>query len=428
MEPENFMLGKKVSQPLSTSPIIMAAVLIMTVVFAPGAWAASKYKTLYKFTGGADGDVPVGGLIFDAAGDIYGIAASGGNGDGVVYELTPKQDGSWKERVIYRFAGGTDGSDPGAGLTFDHAGNLFGTTYFGGAQNVGTIFELTPNSDGSWKESVLYSFCSLTHCSDGANPLAGLIFDQDGDLYGTTSAGGAYGWGSVFELTPNAGRTWEERVLHHFTGGKDGFYPSAGLIFDNAGKLYGTTNGSGEFGCSGTSCGVIFELKPSSNGQWTEKVLHTFNGKDGRNPYAGLIFDHGGNLYGTTVGSGNGTVFKLTPNRDGSWTENVLSRFTRRQDGQWPYDSLTFDQVGNLYSVTLRGGSLNKCSGYGCGVVFKLAPNPTGGWNETVLHDFLDLPGFGPFGALIFDAAGNLYGTTSGNRPTTHGSVFEITR
>jgi uncharacterized repeat protein (TIGR03803 family) len=371
---------------LSTLEAVMLVVIIVIPVLTPGAWAQSKYKTLYKFSGGKDGKFPQAGLIFDQAGNLYSTTLRGGaHGGGTVFKLTPNADGSWRESVLYSFCSRTncgDGENPIAGLTLDTTGNLYGTTIFGGANGGGgTVFKLAPNADGSWRESVLYSFC--LNCSDASGPFAGLIFDQAGNLYGTTSGGGALNQGAVFKLAPNADGSWRESVLYSF--------------------------------CSLTNCA------------------------DGRGPQASLIFDQAGNLYSTTLSGGGphnlGTVFKLTPNADGSWRESVLHSFCSRTncgDGELPYvASLIFDQAGNLYGTTSEGGDLS-CNnpGYGCGVVFKLVPNSNGGWKETVLHTFFDHPGVYPLTGVIFDPAGNLYGTTLGDgreNRGTFGSVFEIT-
>jgi uncharacterized repeat protein (TIGR03803 family) len=272
--------------------------------------------------------------------------------------------------VLYSFCSWTnctDGRQPQAGLIFDAAGNLYGTTAFGGYYGLqtgyGTLFELTPAGGGSWTEQVVHNF---NHdFTDGDEPYAGLIVDAAGNLYGTTSGGGTIGYGTVFELTPTGGGTWTE-VLHSFGDGTDGLYPWAGLIFDAAGNLYGTTSEGGTY-----DGGTVFELTPAAGGGWTEKVLHSFgNGNDGAYPhYAGLIFDAAGNLYGTTSGGGTyggGTVFELTPAGGGSWTETVLHSFGNGTDGAEPYAGLVFDAVGNLYGTTLGGGT------YNYGTVFEL--------------------------------------------------------
>ena len=420
-------------------------VIVITLMLAPGAWAQSKYKTLYKFKGGKDGNQPRASLVLDAAGNLYGTTFAGGNQSllcpnpnsecGTAFTLTPNSNGSWSEKVVHTFCSVTncsDGSNPQAGLISDQAGNLYGTTYSGGGgYGGGTVFKLAPSADGSWTESVLYTFCSLTHCSDGAGPAVGLIFDQ-GNVYGTTWAGGAQSYGVVFKLTPNSDGTWTESVLYSFcslTNCGDGRNPFPGLIFDSAGNLYGTTWGGNVSYCNDAGCGTVFKLTPNADGSWKESVLHTFcsfkNCHDGEHPYAGLIFDTAGNLYGTTnwggAYNGNGNVFKLTPNANGTWTETVLHQFTGGKDGGVPMAGVVFDTTGNLYGTTTEGGA------HGYGVVFKLTPNLNGGWHETVLHDFLDHPGAYPWAAPIFDAAGNLYGTTYGDGTTTHGSVFEIT-
>jgi uncharacterized repeat protein (TIGR03803 family) len=221
-------------------------------------------------------------------------------------------------------------------------------------------------------------------------------------------------------------------VLHSFKGGADGSYPDHGsMVFDTAGNLYGATAAGGKGSCYvwARGCGTIFELTPNSDGTWTEQVLHRFSGNnDGATPEPTLIFDKSGDLYGTTLlggAHGVGNVFELMPNAGGSWKEEVLHQFKGGSDGPWA--GVIFDQAGNLYGTTLDGGNLSVCGGQGCGVVFKLAPNSNGGWSETALHRFADHPSAYPNAGLILDAAGNLYGTTYGDGGKTRGSVFEIT-
>jgi uncharacterized repeat protein (TIGR03803 family) len=267
---------------------------------------------------------------------------------------------------------------------------------------------------------------------DGFTPYAGLIFDAAGNLYGTTYGGGTYGGGTVFEVSPGASDQWSEKVLYSFGSGKDGVTPQGGLIFDGKGNLYGTTSFGGAFGGYGT----VFELSPS-NGQWTESVLHAFNQKDGAWPwYARLSFDTAGNLYGTTSSGGNqdcnggnnsgcGEVFQLVPS-NGQWTESVLHFFSSGNDGAYPYAGLVFDQAGNLYGTTTEGGNPKCLGGNGCGTVFRLRLS-NGQWAETVLHAFFAKAGDGPAASVIFDTAGNLYGTTSGGGAFGFGNVFEVT-
>ena len=229
--------------------------------------------------------------------------------------------GTWgAEKKLHNFIrNGTDGIYPSAGLIFDTDGNLYGTTYGGGDYYRGTVFEMTPNGSGGWTEKKLHNFGNGT---DGANPQDDLIFDAAGNLYGTTGEGGSNacggpGCGTAFELMSDGGGTWTEKRLHNFGNGTDGVYPYGALIFDADGNLYGTTYGGGSNACTGFGCGVAFEMTPNGSGGWTEKKLHNFgSGTDGANPSASLIFDAEGNLYGTTTYGGShngGTVFEITP-------------------------------------------------------------------------------------------------------------------
>ena len=397
------------------------------------AWSHGKYRTLHEFVLNRGGLALAAGLVFDQEENLYGTTLGGGNsGSGVVFRLTRDADGKWRETLLHEFTGGKDGSEPVASLIFDRVGNLYGTTSQGGDGKAGVVFRLTPKPDGSWAEDVLHAFCSFSLCDDGSDPQSSPIFDQAGNLYGTTNQGGVSEAGVVFELTENADGKWQEKILHQLTGGMDGGNPQSSLIFDQAGNLYGTTNQGGIGGA-----GVVFELTENADGKWQEKILHQFTGgADGGNPRSSLIFDQAGNLYGTAAFDGYygecsygcGVVFELTPKSDGSWTDSVLHSFTGGRDGQYPFAGLTFDKAGNLYGTAEEAGNLTRCSGHGCGVVFKLTPNANGGWNETVLHTFLDQPNAFPFAGVIFDSAGNLYGTTYGDQGTAFGSVFEILR
>ena len=396
---------------------------------------AGTYNILHLFTWAKN---PSGNLTFDAAGNLYGTTQSGGStkcplGCGAVWKLAPSPKGTWTVSILHSFTGGADGGGPFAGVIFDAAGNLYGTTFYGGADDAGVVFKLAPNPDGAWTESVLYSF--TPGGADGSIPLDGLTFDAAGNLYGTTASGGSScsifaGCGVVFKLAPNPDGTWTESVLYRFTGGADGAQPSAGVIFDAAGNLYGTTAVGGACTYAG-GCGVVFKVAANPDGTWTQSVLYNFTGgADGAIPLAGLAFDATGNLYGTTSGGGAdgyGVVFKVAPNLDGTWTESVLYSFTGGADGVHPYAGVIFDATGNLYGTTGFGGTYSAPCPNGCGVVFKLSPSSSG-WSETVLHSFLGF-GAGPAAAVIFDPAGNLYGTTSdGNHAYNYGLVFEITR
>jgi len=422
---------------------VVTVALIVISVLAPGASAAGKYKILHQFSGTDGSDPEDNLLIFDAAGNMYGTTYSGGAyGEGTVFNLTPNSDGTWTESVLYSLAGGSDLRNPMAGVISDSSGNLYGTGIGGGAYGGGGVYELSPNDDGTWTESVLHSF---TGGSDGRNSIGGVIFDSAGNLYGTTANGGASGHGVVFRLTPNSDGTWTESVLYSFKGGKDGTYPDhASLIFDTAGNLYGEAGMGGRGNCNWVrhGCGTVFELTPNSDGTWTETVLYRFaGGNDGATPESTLTFDQAGALYGTTHwggggscagngGKGCGTVFRLAPNSKGGWTEQVIHRFQTR-GGAEPWGGLVFDASGNLYGTAFVHG-LGSCSvggyGKGCGTMFELVPNSKGGWTEEVLHRFSKSPGGNPFGSVVFDANGNIYGVASGEGTHgAHGFVFEIT-
>lgn len=429
----------------STIIIGILTVLTVTLILNSIAGAQVKYKTLYKFSsdGLYGGGYPrTHGVILDAAGSLYGNEINGGgDGYGAVYGLTPNADGSWTQHVLHTFDW-NDGSNPAGSLIFDADGSLYGTAIYGGgsqgcyfAGDCGVVFKLSRNGDGSWTESVLHTFTG--EGGDGSNPDGTLIFDAAGNLYGTSEWGGG-GWGTVFELTPNSDGSWTYHTLFGFDNGSDGGYPwSDALVFDASGNLYGATAYGGNYGCSprGNGCyglGVVFELTPNAGGTWSEKVLHSFTaGEDGANPTGSLVLDASGNLYGTTFWggayNGNGNVYKLTPNSDGTWTEHVLHQFTGGKDGGAPFGGVVLDAAGNLYGTTTVGGDLNYCNGAGCGVLFMLTPTPSGGWKGRVLHAFANMPGAHPYSTVIFDAAGNRYGTTDGDGTKTFGTVYEIT-
>lgn len=388
--------------------------------FSSEASAQSHFKVLYEFDRNGYSEAPV---IFDAAGNLYGVTAGNlRSTHGAIFVLKPNSDGTWTETTIYTFTGGRDGAYPLAGLLFDADGNLFGTTTEGGDFSYGTIFALRPNPDGSWTENTLLSFSGG---ADGASPEAGLTIDSAGNLYGTTVGGGVSinCCGVVFEMVRYPDWNWTYRVLHTFTDGTDGKQPQAVLVFDAAGNLYGTTSGGGTGTCA-VSCGTIFQMTPNLDGSWTENVLYNFIGsRDGDSVRAGVIMDESGNLYGTSAFGGTysrGTIFQLKPNSDGSWTLHPLHQFTNGKDGGNPLATLVFDAAGNLYGTTNDGGI------YGCGVAFQLKPTTSGTWTLTALHQFsLGHDGCDPVAPLILDGAGNFYGTAIfGGKGA--GVVFEL--
>ncbi len=411
---------------------VITLTLIMASMLTPSAWG--QYKILYNFTGGADGSQPYDAFILDTSGNLYGTTTAGGaSGNGAVVKLTKNSDGSWTESVLYSFAGGTDGANPQSEVTFDASGNLYGTTWSGGNFSAGTVFQLVPNSSGggTWTENVLYSF---TGGSDGANPEYGVILDAKGNLYGATSGGGTQGMGVVYKLAPNSdGKVWTYSALHSFTGGNDGSYPlyQGKLTFDTAGNLYGaTSDGVDAFGdCpSGNDCGSIFELTPQSNGSWKEQVIFRFNGDYGVKAVSPVIFDSAGSLYGNAGGGGDnyGVAFKLTLGTNGTWSEDVLHVFQGNQDGAYPNGNIAFDKAGNLYGTTGLGEDLDGACCYG--QVFELIPGPQG-WTKSALHRFTGPPGDGSTtgSGVVLDAAGDVYGTTNNGGTSGNGVVFEIT-
>jgi uncharacterized repeat protein (TIGR03803 family) len=407
--------------------ILMLASPFLATVSFPLTAQAEKFKVLYKFTNGADGGNPSAGLVFDTTGNLYGTTSGGGDsgcfdGCGTVFELSPGL-GGWSESTLHTFTGGSDGGDPFDKLIIDATGNLYGTANVGGIScgenhGCGVAFELTPGS-GSWKETALYSFQGGTN---GYYPIASLTLDKHGNLYSTLSNGGNYEGGSVYELTDGTSG-WKEETLYNSNGGE----PAAAPILDSAGNLYGTTS------CCGGG-GTVFELL---HGNWKERTLFTFNGSGGGKPEAQLVFDKAGNLYGTTEIGGKydmGTVFKLARGAKGKWKESVLYSLKGGTDGAAPFSTPIFDSAGNLYATTMHGGSTSCGNGHGCGTVFKLTPGKNGRWKETVLHRFTGgSDGAYPyFVTLAMDAAGNLYGTTVGGGNAGCGSigcglVFEIT-
>jgi uncharacterized repeat protein (TIGR03803 family) len=323
-----------------------------------------------------DGFHPVAGLARDSKGNLYGTTPFGGKPNaGVVFELTPAPAGPWTETLLYTFNDEADGGVPLAGVIRDSKGNLYGTTFAtNGSSPQGVVFKLAPAPTAPWTETVLHSFKMEP---DGAGPQAGLLRDAKGDLYGTTSGGGnGEGSGVVFKVDKKN----KETLPYTFTGfSPDGAAPVAGLIMDAEGNLYGTAPAGGT-----DQGGVVFELTPNPDGSWTETRIYNFcalrNCADGDRPEAGLVMDAQGNLYGTTESGGlggppgrNGVVFELSPTPP-TWTETVLHSFTGGADGTNPFAGLILDKQGNLYGTASAGGNLSACGGDGCGTVFKITP------------------------------------------------------
>jgi uncharacterized repeat protein (TIGR03803 family) len=397
--------------------LVLAATL--TLIGAVGTTAgAQTFKVLYRFGPLPDGNSPVGGLLMDAAGNLYGTTRYGGSHEGcpgkwecgAVFKL----DASGAETVLYNFTG-PDGANPTSNLIMDANGDLYGTTEFGGDTSncvgisyagCGVVFNLSGT-----KETVLYRF---TGGADGAWPLAGVIMGTGGALYGTTNTGGAWGGGAAFKVVGK-----KETVLHSFCSEnncKDGTYLIAGLIMDAKGSLYGTTVYGGDINCNPDPCGVVFKLTGRK-----ETVLHAFKGSpDGAFPSAGLFMDSTGNLYGTTGNGGHdtngGIVFEV--GQDGKKRE--LHTFRGARGGSDPQAGVVLDAQGNLYGTTLYGPT-----GTG-GTVFEI----TADGKEKILHYFCsekDCADGGIPNDLIIDAKGNLYGTTYGGGINGNGVIFMIT-
>jgi uncharacterized repeat protein (TIGR03803 family) len=370
------------------------AVAVLLLVVASQSALSQTVVTLYSFTGTAgDGYFPGARLIRDGAGNLYGTTEFGGAfGNGTVFKL----DAQGTETILLSFDG-ANGQYPVTGLIRDGVGNLYGTTFYGGTYGDGTVFKLSKTG----AETVLYSFSGG---ADGRSPAAGLIRDGAGNLYGTTEFGGAFGNGTVFKLDAQG----TETVLHSFAGQPDGAAPVADLMRDAAGNLNGTTYLGGV-----ANLGTVFKLSKTG----TETVLHSFTGQpDGAQPQAGLIGDGVGNLYGTTSAGGaykRGTVFKL----DTTNTETVLHSFRGKPDGRNPYGDLVRDAEGNLYGTTNIGGTSF------IGTVFRV--RATG--REIVLHSFTGPDGAQPQAGLILGADGNLYGTAIFGGAFGYGTVFKLT-
>lgn len=389
--------------------------------------AQSPGKVLYAFKASPDcGNSSDSPLIGDAAGNLYGATLLGGaNNKGCIFELSRGENG-WQERILHSFSG-PDGNGPEGSLVFDKAGNLYGTTVEGGAYDSGTAFELSRSSDGNWTETVLHNFGSV---GDGTAPECNLVFDRAGSLYGATSSGGTRSspGGTVFKLSPGE-NGWTETILYSFPGsinGPDAADPVGGVVMDRAGRLYGVAGSGGAHGA-----GAVFELAPYEDG-YREKVIFSFYVTDGLQPSSGLAIGPAGSLYGTTAYGGTasacpivgcGVVFALSRKADGSWSEEVLHQMNG-SDGTSPIGPVAFDSKGNLYSAAQFGGINNG------GSVFMLTPVQSGPWTETMLHLFdFKFPngkdGQQPYAGVSY-GHGRVFGTTASGGVHDEGIVFEI--
>jgi uncharacterized repeat protein (TIGR03803 family) len=402
----------------STKASFLSVALFAFLIACVGQLAnAQTYSVIHTFTNAPDGAVPYAGLTIDDAGNLYGTTSLGGyvgtavcnEGCGTVFKMAHTESG-WTNAILYAFRPlPFDGVIPSSRVIFGPDGALYGNTYEGGAYYLGTVFRLTPPSNPCntapcpWKES-FYSFTpDYLH---GAGPIADVVFDRNGNLYGTTVLGGTEtcerspnACGVVYEIAAPV-QQWQESVIHNYMQ-STGSQPYAGIIFDNSGNIFGVTTAGGT-----DDEGTVYEMT-QSGGSWTYNVLYNFTAQnDGSRPDGNLIQDASGDLYGTTAlagSGGGGTVFELSPS-GGGWTFSVIHSFTGTEG---PVDALTMDAGGNLYGTTYKDGA------YGFGNVFKLSPS-NGSWVYTSLYDFTGgADGGNPLSNVTMDSAGNLYGTAA---------------
>jgi uncharacterized repeat protein (TIGR03803 family) len=369
---------------------VCIAVVAVTSFGVGPAQAQSAYNVASQFNG-TNGSFPIG-LTPDGAGNFYGVTETGGfipsnglcapDGCGTVFKLSPNSSGGYTRTVLHKFSGDHDGAYPLASVILDSAGNLYGTTFNGGLPSLGIVYELSPTSSGNWRESILWTFTG----PDGGSPVSSLTFDSDGNLYGTAEVGGVHDVGVVFELSPTLSGAWSETVLYNFDRGSKGRYPMGGVTLGGIGTsvlLYGTASNGGNTAqsCGAAGCGVVYELSRNAFGELTETAIAAFVADRGNGPLGNLVFDPSGNLYG----------------------------------------------------VTRYGGDVSGCSNLGCGVVYELSPDGGGDWSENLLrvfepgpNDTGDFHGAEPLAGLAIDSSGNLYGTTLSGGTSGYGVVFKI--
>ncbi len=402
--------------------VLLVAIFAVAAVNSAG---AQTFTTLHTFTGTPDGSSPFGGLVADRNGNYYGTTQFGGtNNNGTVFELSPPVviGNPWTETVIWNF-GGAGGGDPSYQLVIDAKGNLYGETQVGGNGSSGTVFVLVPPATGGthWTKRILYALAGV-----GAYPYGGLILDSAGAVYGTQYGGGTFGFGEAFKVAPAAAGGYTATTLYNFGATSiDSEEPYGPLTLDSSGNLYGVSNNGGA-----DNLGTVYKLTPpvSGSGTWTNTILYSFPGASaGCYPEGNVILDKAGRVYGQATGCGGtanqGVIFRLTPTGSGAWVESVLHTFSST-DGGGPYPSLSLDAKANVFYGTSFYGGVN-------GVVFELKPPAPGGgtWIEKVLHTFTDgSDGFGPLGPIVWDSNGVLYGTaySSNGGLGSYGTAFSI--
>jgi uncharacterized repeat protein (TIGR03803 family) len=398
---------------------IAGAAIVFLIALTATAATKATTEVIYSFAGGADGEYLDTDVAIDAAGNLYGTSVLGGTfGGGTVWQLS-QVNGSWVHTVLYNFTGGADGGEPYKGVTLDAEGNLYGTAVTGGSGSCeggcGVTYKLSKNGS-TWTQTVLYAF---TGADDGSGPGSRVTLDQQGNVYGMTPTGGAFGLGTIYTLRPKANDTWNLQVLHAFTGGVDGSSGSAGKMVFHQGALFGAATTGGAYGH-----GTIFRLKPQNRGQWTFQSIYSFLGDlDGSFPYGGLTIDLSDNIFGTTYYGGTdgiGTVFQLSFAR-GGWVNLVLYSFKSGTDGNSPISNVGFDTMGNIYGTTSEGG-------LGSGTIFQLIPVPGGSWSETLAHVFAGSPdGAFPYSGMTPGADNTFYGATVHGGANGEGSIYKFT-
>ena len=405
--------------------------LIAVIVVLPTNLSATTYRAISHFDYNVNGGNIEHGVTRDAEGNLYGTTSDGGPLDfGVVFKMTQRPDGTWAQSVLHFFQGGHDGRGPVSGLTFDKDGNLYGVTVAGGkpcpghAAGCGTVYKLTPQANGAWKHTVIYSFAG----PEGEIRSTELTFDTAGNLYGLSQVGDTHCCGVVFRLKPQDDGSWSEEIIYAFKGGSDGNYPVGNVVFDQAGNLYGETGQGGS-----KDCGFVYRLTPNPGGSWPKTVVHDFcaSNSDGSRPSGGLTMDANGNFFGVTwwggvrshpcpVQTGCGTVFELKSQSDGNWSYRTLHAFLDTPSAQ-PWGGVAVDAGGNIYGTTV----LNGTNDYG--TVFMLTHNPDDTYAVKTLHVFVGYPALYPLGTLVLDGSGTIFGTTMFTNPMPGtGVVFKI--
>jgi uncharacterized repeat protein (TIGR03803 family) len=398
---------------------------VLAALAVAQAQAGQALKVLHQFGQGTDGYLPLAGLTPDAHGNYFGTAEFGGlNELGNVYKLSPNGKGGWTYTDIYDFTGGSDGGAPGGAVLVDAKGNIYGNTCCLGGLYQGTVYELSPSKNGTYSITNAYSFKGNP---DGAQPLGGLAMDAAGNLFGTTNEGGkgniGYGYGTVYEIE-TTGQAWQEKIIYRSGTHKSGYESQAPMTLGPDGNLYGTDGYGGK-----TGDGTVFRIVPSGD-TWTYEVIYDFARGGGSSPHSAPVFDAKGNLY-ATASFPQGTVFKLRPPKgaEKSWKETTLYSFTGGADGGYPYSGITLGADGSIYGVTSAGGNTSgPCQNHGgCGVIYKLTKSRTAPWLETVLWTFSGNAGGGePYSVLVPGPGGRYYGTAYGGDVGNSGDIFSI--